>query len=192
MINGTDIPGDGGTLRIPEGVTQIPDNFYNAKMTGANNVTLICPAGLKTIGVNAFRYFGQGKSARVFLNDDLEEVRQGGFLQSAYLNYDKIPSGLKVIGVQAFMNGGSNATDGPYAADLDLPNIKTIGDKAFNGFNFAGGKVCLGSDITSIGTDAFKFKGDPSFELVIGRAEDAISGAPWGATNATIVWAGDV
>ena len=68
----------------------------------------------------------------------------------------------------------------------NLKNIKTIGNDAFKGCA-ALENVFLPSTVESIQSSAF---GSTSATLTIycGFSEGAVSGAPWGATNATIVY----
>lgn len=192
MLNGTDIPSNGGTLRIPEGVTRVQNYFYN-NLLGIRNLTVILPKSVTSIGSHGFYNIGNmaaGQGTRFLFNDTVEQIMAYAFANARYCKIEGIPKTAKTVGERAF-NGAQTLTSA-YSDDLLLPNVETIGKEAFTNFNFAGANVHLGSSISAIGASAFAFYGSPTFTLTIDRAEDAISGAPWGATNATIVWAGDV
>lgn len=69
---------------------------------------------------------------------------------------------------------------------LYLPSAKTIGDSVQGCSKIK--HVYIGANCTSIGSSCFSGSGGQSTGLIIdcGFAEGAVSGAPWGATNATI------
>jgi hypothetical protein len=72
---------------------------------------------------------------------------------------------------------------------LELPNVENIGDYAFSGCNKIT-EVTLGANIRTISTTAFS--GCSGITLItIPRAFGTVLGAPWGATNAQIVWTGE-
>jgi hypothetical protein len=72
---------------------------------------------------------------------------------------------------------------------IDLPNVENIGEYAFNGCNKIT-EVTLGANIRTISTTAFS--GCSGITLItIQRAFGTVLGAPWGATNAQIVWTGE-
>ena len=71
-------------------------------------------------------------------------------------------------------------------ADIDLASF-TVGDRAF--FNSDRLKeVRFGSGLTSMGSNVFI--GCSNLKIMIDKAEDSIPGAPWGATNTTVIWTG--
>ena len=71
----------------------------------------------------------------------------------------------------------------------ELPEgVTSIGGSAFA--NCYGIKsLSIGSAIQTIGTNAFNYCANLT-SITINRVKDAISGAPWGATGATITWTG--
>lgn len=190
MLNGMDIPDNGGTLRIPEGVTRVPNYFYN-NLSSIKNLTVILPESVTSIESYGFHNIGNmaaGQGTRFLFNDTVEQIKAYAFNGARYCKIEGIPKTVKTVGERAFTVAQTLAS--AYSDDLLFPNVETIGKEAFSNFNFAGANVHLGSGISAIGVNAFAFKDAPSFTLTIDRAEDAISGAPWGATNATIVWTG--
>jgi len=51
-------------------------------------------------------------------------------------------------------------------------------------------KIVIPSSVTSIIAIAFNYRMPNLEEIIIHKAQDSISGAPWGATNAKITWTG--
>lgn len=192
MLNGDNIPSKGGTLAIPDGVTRIPQYFYDTVLSRIESLTVTIPDSVKSIEKYAFGNVGNmyaGRYTTFKFNRTVEEIGIYAFNGSRYCTYENIPESIKSIGDRAFKSG-CTATS-PYSADLIFPNLEVISVDAFQDFNFSGANVYIGNKITAIGVRAFSFQNSPTFTLTIDRAEDAISGAPWGATNATIIWTGD-
>lgn len=116
-----------------------------------------------------------------------------------------IPEGTTTIGTSAF-HGAADLTS------IDIPEgVTSIGNSAFYGCS-ALANVGLPNGITSIDVFAFGFCkllevieipnsvesiGEKCFQgctaletITINKPEGSISGAPWGAPNATVVWTG--
>ena len=89
----------------------------------------------------------------------------------------------------------SNVTSiGPYAFNLcygltsiALPKIQTIDNSFMSCSNIT--SVTIGPNIKSISSSAF-YNCTKLTTITINRSKDAISGSPWGATNATVSWTG--
>ena len=92
----------------------------------------------------------------------------------------KIPEGVTTIGSYAF----SSCTN---LASVTIPDgVTTIGGNAFsNCTNLA--SVTIPDGVTTIGSYAFSNMPTDS-HIYCGFSEGDVSGAPWGATNATIVY----
>lgn len=192
MLNGDNMPSKGETLAIPDGVTRIPQYFYDSLLSGIEQLTVTIPDSVKSIEKYAFRNVGNlnaGRNTTFKFNRTVEEIGMYAFNSARYCLLEGIPETIKSIGDRAFQGVGTLTSS--YSSDLIFPNIETIGKEALTGFNFSGENVYLGNKITAIGLYALGFQNNPTFTLTIDRAEDAISGAPWGATNATIIWTGD-
>ena len=52
-------------------------------------------------------------------------------------------------------------------------------------------EVSIPSTVTEIEASAFADSASVMTTITINKAEDSITGAPWGATNATVVWTGE-
>lgn len=89
------------------------------------------------------------------------------------------------IGTYAFYNCTS-------LKDINLGDtvITTLGTNTFYKCT-ALENIEIPSTVTTINSNAFNGCTQDNLIITIHKAEDSISGAPWGATNATIVWDGE-
>ncbi len=96
-----------------------------------------------------------------------------------YVEKINVPSGIKTLLKQSMQFANTST--------INLPDgIETITDRAFHQSN---AKVYnIPSSITTI--TSLSFKEDSNITINIDRKENAISGSPCGATNATINWTG--
>lgn len=72
--------------------------------------------------------------------------------------------------------------------EIFLTNAEQIGEDAFAFTDIT--KVNIGSKIKTIGE--YAFNSEKITEISINRIQGSISGAPWGAKNATVIWKGNV
>ena len=109
-------------------------------------------------------------------------IRKYAFYNCESLALTSLPEGIKSISYYAFAYC-------PRLALTSLPDgLTTINNYAFR-YCVGLTTLTIGSAIKSIATDAF----DDCTNLktiIINRAEGTVSGAPWGATNATVQWVG--
>lgn len=70
--------------------------------------------------------------------------------------------------------------------NINLPNIKTINNSAFDNCSIEG-TILIGENIETISDTAFNTC-EGNFEIHINKPTGSITGAPWGATNAKVVW----
>jgi hypothetical protein len=71
--------------------------------------------------------------------------------------------------------------------EINLPMVETINTCAFQGCTNISA-ISLGPNLTSIGSNAFKNSGIKT--ITIQKASGSVSGSPWGASGATVVWNG--
>lgn len=126
----------------------------------------------------AYAFFNQKRLTKVEGIDSIIAIDGGGFYGCEMLNIEELPDTLTVIDYESFRNCKALAL-------TSLPaSVVSIGSNAFRG---------------CVGLSALTFKGTPktifadAFTDCTGLAvinvpwaEGAVSGAPWGATNATI------
>lgn len=71
---------------------------------------------------------------------------------------------------------------------IDLPQgLTQIGERAFRNCRSLN-SITISSSITSIHSAAFEYC--DGITITINKPQNSISGSPWGATNATVVWTG--
>ena len=162
--------------------------------------------GAKMYGYKKVRDYAFDKCtslAHVSFSESLTSIGESAFNSCSNLALTSLPAGVTSIGSGAFY-GCSNL------ALTSLPaGVTSIGSGAFNSCsNLA--LTSLPAGVTSIGSYAFSgctrltsitFKGTPTTiassafdgctnltDIKVPWAEGAVSGAPWGATNATITY----
>lgn len=138
-----------------------------------------------------------------YVNNDLTEIGTYAFYGCENLTSATFKKVTK-IGANAFFTCSS-------LESISLPEVKEINSSAFSicniksismpkveilGSEYGAGifsycpmtVINIPSTIQSIGKNAFK--GSNLTTITIDRKADAISGSPWGATNATVSWTG--
>ena len=104
-------------------------------------------------------------------------IGTAGLVNRTLKSYN-IPSGVTSIGTYAFADCSS-------LTSVTIPSgVTSIGAGAFSGCSSLT-SVTIPSSVTSIGPGAFSGCNKLT-HIYCGFAEGAVSGAPWGATNATI------
>ena len=158
---------------------------------------------VKSIGAQAFFYCENLLSIKI--PESVTYLGEWMFWECPKLKSAYILGDLKVIGNGAFFGCGS-------LEELHIAGtVETIGDSAFAGcrklksvniekgvtaiqdkaFYHCDGlaTINLPSTVTLIGTNVFEYC-DGLITINIDKAENSITGSPWGATNATINWNG--
>jgi hypothetical protein len=101
------------------------------------------------------------------------------------------PNKTYTIGESTFSFSSQAQRDkfGDVLTDVYMDKVKTIALRAFR-YRQSLKNVYIGADCTSIHTAAFEYCTQADLVIRINQLQDNIKGAPWGATNATIVWEG--
>lgn len=189
------------SIVIPEGITSIGEDSFK-QFTSIETVTI--PASVKVIETNAFN--GCTTLTAVHATDGLKRIESGAFSYCTALTSFEFPSTLEYIGAGAFSSiaiteitipGGVKeivpmAFGNCYAEKVTfLDGVKTIGSQSFVGSSKLK-TVDIPSSCTSIGAEqGGAFVGCTALtEINIHKPQGSISGAPWGATNATVNWLG--
>lgn len=144
--------------------------------TQLTHITL--PEGLIGLGNGIFS--NCTKLENVSLPNSITYIPNGMFYQCGKLKNVILPNNITSIGNQAFMYC--------YAlTDMIIPNsVSSIGTTAF-AQDSALTTIRIGNGITSIASNAFN-NSTALTDIYIDKPEGSVSGAPWGATNATVHW----
>lgn len=194
ILQGVDLFGLAGTATAGGG----DDGSFRAVIERtAVNPTL--PSDLTKIGDYAF--YQCAKLALTSLPAGVTSIGDRAFYNCSYLALTSLPAGLTNIGSYAFYNCS-------HLALTSLPTaLTTIGSYAFD-YCYALDITSIPAGVTSIGSYAFEkctllksitFLGTPNTignrafyncsalrTINVPWAEGAVTGAPWGVTNATI------
>ena len=182
---------------IKEGITSLCSNMFN----GCSNLKKIeIPESVLTLETNIFtgcsaleevklpnsvkamqgRIFADCTGVKkVILPVGTTAIKNNMFLRCTGLSSVNIPKSVKAIEYSAFyMCKGLK--------EITIPDkVTTIGKGAFYGTGLT--NVTIGSGIEEIEATAFGATKDLT-TITIKKSTDSIENAPWGATNAEIIW----
>ena len=146
-----------------------------------NNLELVeMTDNVDSIGINCFKEHTDLKGIK--LSNNISEIPSYLCCDCHKLERVIIGSGTLTIGDYAFHFCKS-------LTSLNIPDsVTSIGSEAFYYCN-ALETVVIGNGIETIKSSAFS-NCTALTTIVINKPQDSVSGAPWGATNATVVWTG--
>jgi hypothetical protein len=164
-------------VTLPSSLTNIGLNMFQ-NCTSLESITI--PNSVTSISGQAFN--GCTSLTDVTLSSSLTSIGSQAFNRCTALEAITIPNTVTSIGSYAFQDCTS-------LTDVTLSSsLTSIGSQAFNRCT-ALEAITIPNTVTSIGSRAFS--GCTSLQTItINKAEGSITGAPWGATNATVVWTG--
>ena len=199
---------------VPEGVRQIKDNIMNPSTarTCRYLTSLRLPASLISIGGSSFTgqtlmqsitaaegsgitlgtyafkdCVGLSSLDATFLNR-ITDVGNSSFAGCTSLASFKIDENLASMAAYAF-DGCTGLTSVTCSETETATDFKTTGQYAFRNCSSL---VSVELPARTSALDATTFSGCTNLATItIHKAPDSISGAPWGATNATVVWDGE-
>lgn len=128
-------------------------------------------------GANAQYVFAGARGLTKIVGNNVTFVGNGAFTSNSNLKTIEFPN-CETISDGAFSSCGA-LTEFPY-----MPKLKTIGQQAFSSCTGLR-SVELFGDVETIGANAFNA---PIETITIHKAEGSITGAPWGASNAEVIW----
>ena len=182
--------GAGATEPYIEETYDADGNLIGAKMYGYTKVRdyafygctslalTSLPEGLTSIGEGAF--VGCSNLALTSLPEGLTSIGEGAFVGCSNLALTSLPDGLTSIGINVFVNCTNLAL-------TSLPEgLTSIGEGAFANCTSLT-SITFKSTPTTITSGAFNGCTNLT-DIKVPWAEGAVSGAPWGATNATITY----
>jgi len=176
--DGVSILGVAGTLKGVE-FSASPAAF--TLVSNITNLDVDVPNGVTSIGNNAFYECTGLKSINI--PNGVTSIASSAFSGCTGLTNIDIPGSVTTIQNNTF----SNCT-GLLNAKIES-GTTIINNSAFSGCSNLK-TVELPDSITYIYNNAFS--SCPNLETItIHQAEDSLSGAPWGATNATVIWDGE-
>ena len=158
---------------LPNGLTSLGNNGFN----GCKSLALTkLPEGLVTI--DSYAFYDCDSLALTKLPEGLTSIKDRGFYSCDKLALTELPNGLTSIGTYAFYYCRSLAL-------TELPeSLVSIGSCAFSSCTGLTSITFKGKP-TSLYADAF-YNCTKLTTINVPWAEGEVSGAPWGATNATI------
>ena len=190
------------SVTVPTEIIVDDEETYNALknlLEGNIVYAYTVPTGVTRLRDSAFTGWGSKLSGNVYLPNSLEYIGQNAFYGCISARLSKIPDSVNYIGNQAFYNSGVSIESLP-------ASLTSVGESVF--YKTSLNKLTIHSGITSIGKYAWQsctslkevtFEGKPSSiysnafssctrltVINVPWSEGEVSGAPWGATNATI------
>lgn len=170
LLNGTET-----VFVLPEGTTKIKAGLFGDM---GNLISVTMPDSVVKIERQAFQYCSNVES--VNLPDGITSVGQYAFVGCKKLAIDKLPSALTAIESYAF-------SDCDKLTITEIPKgVVSIGNYGFNDCAILKTITFKGTP-TSISETAFR-NCNSLKTINVPWAEGAVANAPWGATNATIVY----
>ena len=174
--DGVSILGVEGNVSAVE-FSATPEPF--SLFTNIRNLNVVIPNGVTRMEDSAF-YFCVGLTS-VEIPSSLIAISSGAFQRCTGLTSVEIP--CSVIGDEAF-----DSCTGLTSVELSN-SVTSIGAAAFAGCTGLT-SIEIPSSVTSIGEYAFADCTNLT-TITVHKAEGSITGAPWGAPNATVVWDGE-
>lgn len=160
--------------------TELPESLFDGEYGGCTIKRVRGIDNLVSIGNNAFH-----------LCSDLEEFTFASTVRTIdYAAFDMCASLTEVTLPEGFTTLESGVFSGCSSlASVSLPSTLTsIGYGAFSECESLT-TITIPSSVTSIGDRAF-YLCENLTSITINKPQNSISGAPWGATNATVTWTG--
>ena len=155
--------------------------FYNANIYSLDFSK--CES-LTTIGNSAFYYCGCLMELK--LPDNVQSIGNSA-LSSTLLSFIDIPKNVKQL-PSGFMYNSPRITEINIHNEVTTINSDAFGNNVYN-INYTLTDVTIPSSVETIGNNVFT-RCTNLTTITINKPQDSISGAPWGATNATVVWNG--
>ena len=160
------------------------DNTKLNSYAGSTINGVAVPENVVTIDSYAFRNV---RANNIEIPSSVKYINGSAF-NGCWAKSLKLNEGLISIGYLSFY--------GNIITTLNIPNsVTTIENRAFDRCLLK--EVTIGSGIKSIGTNAFQYTEltsgtiyNPITSITINRAQNTVSGSPWGASKASINWTG--
>lgn len=170
----------GAEITLPSGITSIAEKSFGSYSGGYVSMSKInMPNSITTIGEYAF--YGCGNLTITSLPSSLTTIGGYAFQGCTSLALTSLPNGLTTFSNRNVFFSCTNLSITEIPANIQSIPMYTFGN-------------CTGlTELTFLGTpssiDATAFNNCTNLTTIrVPWSEGAVSGAPWGATNATIVY----
>lgn len=164
-------------VEIPDSVTSIESvAFIGCTSLISANI----PDGVTDISAGIF--YSCSSLASIDIPENVASIGQEAFWGCSSLNTIILPDEVSSIGVAAFRYCSS-------LISVNIPDgVENIRSSTFNSCTSLTG-IEIPSSVTTISNTAFS--NCPSMtSIVVNKQQNSISGSPWGAANALVIWTG--
>jgi hypothetical protein len=163
-------------LRIPATVLDLGEAAFG----GCSNL-LEVKMIYGTISISKQAFGGCASLREIVIPDSVTSIGGGAFSGCTKIENISLPQNLTILSGGLF--GGCASLH-----EIVIPDsVTSIGGGAFAGAGLS--EILISENVDSIGYNAF-YMCDNLYRIIINQPENSISGAPWGATNATVIWTG--
>lgn len=174
--------------KVVSGGALVAQTETSATTNGVVDTTTISQVTVAVPGVEfaaspaTFTVLANIRNLSVEIPSGVTAIGNSAFYNCSGLTSVEIPSGVTSIGNAAF----ANCTG---LTSVEIPSgVTTFANESFYGCTGLT-SIEIPSSVTSIGNNAFGGNANLT-SIVVHASEGAITGAPWGATNATVTWDG--
>ena len=203
-IEGTMQGGLEMNIKFAEGTESIPAYlFFNNHGTGNTSSTYpIETVDINGVGVGHSAFFRCRSLKTVRISNNVASIGANAFYECTSIDNIVIPDSVTSLGSSIFEDC-DNLTSVQIDSEIISSrmfaycyklanvtignNVKTIGERAFYSCSLT--SITIPNSVTSIGNFTFDYCKKLK-KITINKPQGSISGAPWGATNATVVWTG--
>lgn len=145
-----------------------------------NNSEITIPSGITKI--NSYTFYKFNNLRNIIMPNTVTRIEEGAFSSDYLMQQPTLPANLNFIGAYAFESCSS-----PNFNELTFPSsLNTLSNFAFSGCTKLTQVTFLGTP-SYIGTSSFK-NCSAITTIRVPWAQGAVSGAPFGAVNATLVY----
>ncbi|MFQ8642972.1 MAG: leucine-rich repeat domain-containing protein [Oscillospiraceae bacterium] len=168
-------------LELPNKYFNMGDSVFNDNKLSDEDAFIFKINSDGTFDNTIVSSYGGARSDNITIPKTVRTLDRWSFRALPFTGTFSIPDTVENI--------GESALEWNSFTEYNIGNgVKTIGASAF-GYNSKLTTVTIGKGITSISSNAFR-ENPKLTSITINRKKDAVSGEPWGATNATINWIG--
>lgn len=162
-------------VTMPDSITNLSSDCFSF-CTSLTSIKI--PSSITSININCF--YGCTSLADIVIPNCVIYLWRDCFRDCVALKNIEIPDSVEVIDYGAFR--GCTSLKSVIIPD----NVTRIGENCFN-FCTSLTDSFISNSVTSIGNNCFAYNWALK-TITIDKEKDSIKGAPWGATNAEVIW----